>query len=127
MRSTRVVLIAVVAFVCSGCIHDAVPRGALIGALSGAVLGAGTGLVISDEHLLGSSKQSGIQLDVAGSVGTGALLGGVFGAIVGAMIGHQRNDRPYLQPQTERPQAEQARAEQPRTEIDRPASRPELF
>lgn len=98
MRSTRVALVAVVAFVCSGCVHGAVPRGALIGALSGAALGAGTGLIASDEHLLGSSKQSGIQLDVPGSIGAGALIGGAFGAIVGAMIGHQREDRPYLQP-----------------------------
>ena len=122
MRSTRVALIAVVAFVCTGCIHHivpgAVPRGALIGAVSGAALGAGTGLLVSDEHLLGSSKQSGIQLDVGGTIGAGALIGGVFGAIVGAMIGHQRDDRPYLS-------AEQHSSEQAAS--DRPESGPDRF
>lgn len=74
----------------SGCIHDAaVGHGTWIGAVAGAALGAGTGVLISDEHLLGSSKQSQLQLDSAEAVASGALVGAVFGAIVGSMAGHQ--------------------------------------
>jgi hypothetical protein len=72
----------------SGCVSSSVQRGTVIGAVSGAALGAGTGLLISDDKLLGSSPESRLALDRGGSVGAGALIGVVFGAIVGAMIGH---------------------------------------
>jgi hypothetical protein len=65
----------------------------MIGAASGAVLGAGTGVLISNEHLLGSSKASQMALEPGASIGGGVLIGAVFGAIVGAMAGHQSDDK----------------------------------
>jgi hypothetical protein len=98
MPSTRQPVAAVVAiaafttlttFVSSGCVSSAVARGALIGAASGAVLGVGTGVLISDDKLLGSTPQSHFAIGSAESIGAASLIGTVFGAIVGAMIGHQ--------------------------------------
>jgi hypothetical protein len=76
----------------SGCVSSAVARGTWIGALSGAAVGAGTGVLISNDKLLGSSKASELELPKGPSIGAGALIGTVFGAIVGAMIGHQNED-----------------------------------
>ena len=76
-----------------GCASAPVQRGALIGAIAGAAAGAGAGLLISDENLLGSSKQSQIELQRGSAVGAGAVIGVVFGAIVGSMIGHGSEDK----------------------------------
>ena len=82
------------ALVLGGC---ASARGALIGAASGAAVGAGTGWLVSDEDLLGSStsEASGnISLQPGPTIGAGALIGGVFGGLVGAMFGALGED-PY--------------------------------
>jgi hypothetical protein len=74
-----------------GCMGSAVQNGALIGAASGAIAGAGTGLLISNHDLLGSeaSKAHGdIELSSGESIATGLAMGAVVGAIVGAMVGH---------------------------------------
>jgi hypothetical protein len=79
------------ALVLGGCASASATRGMLIGAASGAVLGAGTGFLVSNEKLLGSSTraESGdLALDPGPTIGVGALIGGVFGGLVGAMIGH---------------------------------------
>ena len=92
MASTKHWLTAAVAFMLmSGCLSNPVPRGAVIGALSGAALGAGTGVLISNATLLGSHPETKLELSKAESIGSAALIGGVFGAIVGAMIAHQRD------------------------------------
>jgi hypothetical protein len=88
MPNTKPWVVAGVVFALSGCVSSSVQRGTLIGAASGAALGAGTGLLISDDKLLGSSKDSKLALDRGSSVGAGALIGVAFGAIIGAMIGH---------------------------------------
>lgn len=88
MPNAKPWVVAGVVFALSGCVSSSVQRGTLIGAASGAVLGAGTGLLISDDKLLGSSKQSELALDRGASVGAGTLIGVVFGAVIGAMIGH---------------------------------------
>jgi hypothetical protein len=75
-----------------------VMKGAAVGAVAGAALGAGTGVLISDDALLGSSKQSQLELSPGASIGAGTLIGGVFGALVGAMVGHQREDALPLPP-----------------------------
>jgi hypothetical protein len=79
----------------AGCAMGPVTKGTLIGAASGAALGTGTGLLVSDDKLLGSSKseRSGdLSLDKGPTVGAAALIGVVFGAVVGAMIGHGYDD-----------------------------------
>ena len=91
MASTKHWVTAAVAFMLmSGCISNPVPRGAVLGALSGAVLGAGTGLLISDEKLLGSTRDSKLPLGKGESMVGATATGVVIGAIVGAMIAHQR-------------------------------------
>jgi hypothetical protein len=76
-------------------------KGTVIGAVAGAALGTGTGLLISDDKLLGSKPQSKLELDRGEAVGASVLIGAVFGAIVGAMIGHQNEDpwKPTPEPQ----------------------------
>jgi ABC-type Fe3+-siderophore transport system permease subunit len=98
MASTRQWFVAVVALtLMGGCLSNPVPRGAVIGALSGAALGAGTGVLISNATLLGSNPETKLQLSKAESVGAATLIGGVFGAVIGAMIGHQReSDKPEV-------------------------------
>jgi hypothetical protein len=79
----------------SGCVSSQVQRGALIGAGSGLVLGAGVAELISDKNLLGSdtSKQSGnMALPRGATFASSMLIGTVFGAIVGAMVGHRRDE-----------------------------------
>jgi hypothetical protein len=93
----------------SGCAMGAVPRGTLIGALAGAAAGSGAGLLISDATLLGSSKESRLELQRGTAVGAGAIIGTVFGAIVGAMIGHgHESPFPPPQPPAASPPPEQA-------------------
>lgn len=75
----------------TGCASGPVAKGTLIGAVSGAVLGTGTGILVSNDKLLGSpeTESSGnISLDKGPTIGAGALIGVVLGAVVGAMIGH---------------------------------------
>src|ERR1700753_1747068 len=92
MVSTRHGIVAAVAFATmSGCISNPVAKGALIGAVSGAALGAGTGVLISDEHLLGSTRKSLLPLGKGESIGVGTLIGASFGALIGSMIGHQHD------------------------------------
>jgi hypothetical protein len=98
MASTHRWFVAFTALALSGCISSAVAKGAVIGAASGLALGAGTGVLISNDKLLGSSKQSQLELAAGPSIGAGALIGAVFGAIVGAMVGHQREDNLPLPP-----------------------------
>jgi len=79
----------------AGCASGPVAKGTLIGALTGAVVGTGTGILVSDESLLGSSEseRSGdLSLDKGPTIGAGAIIGVVFGALVGAMIGHGYDD-----------------------------------
>jgi hypothetical protein len=79
----------------SGCVSAQVQRGALIGAGSGLVLGAGVAELISDKSLLGSStsKDSGnIALPRGATFASSMLIGTVIGAIVGAMVGHRRDE-----------------------------------
>jgi ABC-type Fe3+-siderophore transport system permease subunit len=93
MASTRQWVLAAVAITSiagGGCVSNPVPRGALIGALSGAALGAGTGVLISDATLLGSNPASKIPLEKGESIGAATAIGAVVGAIVGSMIAHQR-------------------------------------
>jgi hypothetical protein len=73
-----------------GCLSNPVPRGAVIGGLTGAVLGVGTGVLISNATLLGSDANSKIPLGKAESIGAASAIGAVVGAIVGSMIAHQR-------------------------------------
>jgi hypothetical protein len=79
----------------AGCASGPVAKGTLIGALSGAVVGTGTGILVSNDNLLGSpeSERSGdLSLDKGPTIGAGAIIGVVFGALVGAMIGHGYDD-----------------------------------
>jgi hypothetical protein len=79
----------------AGCASGPVAKGTLIGAVTGAALGAGTGALVSNEDLLGSpkSERSGdLSLDSGPTIGAGALIGVALGAIVGAMIGHGYDD-----------------------------------
>ena len=79
----------------AGCASGPVVKGTLIGAATGAVLGAGTGVLISNEDLLGSptSERSGdLSLGSGSAIGAGTLIGVTLGAIVGAMIGHGYDD-----------------------------------
>src|SRR5256885_14028693 len=94
-NTKRLVVIVAVPwlFSLSGCVSSSVHKGTLVGAASGALLGAGTGVLISNEHLLGSSKASQMQLEPGPSIGGGVLIGAGFGAIVGAMVGHQNDDK----------------------------------
>ncbi|MET0384789.1 MAG: hypothetical protein ABW321_02460 [Polyangiales bacterium] len=50
-------------------------------------------MLISDDDLLGSSKQSQLQLRPAEAIGVGTLVGAVFGAVIGAMTGHRLEQR----------------------------------
>jgi ABC-type Fe3+-siderophore transport system permease subunit len=94
MASTRQWVLAAVAVtlmtMLGGCLSNPIPRGAVIGGLSGAALGAGTGVLISNATLLGSDAESKIPLEKAESIAVGAAVGAVVGAIVGSMIAHQR-------------------------------------
>jgi hypothetical protein len=85
----------------SGCATGPTVKGTVIGAVAGAALGTGTGLLISDDKLLGSKPESKVALDRGEAVGASVLIGAVFGAIVGAMIGHQNEDpwKPTPDPQ----------------------------
>jgi len=87
----RAGVLSVVVLLFGACASAAVQRGTLIGAATGAVLGSGTGVLISNDDLLGSSQSEAsgdLALTAAPTIGASALIGAVFGAIVGAMIGH---------------------------------------
>ncbi len=76
----------------TGC---ATGRGALIGGVTGAALGAGTGVFISSEDLVGSSSSAAagnLSLDKGTTALAGTVVGAVFGAIVGAMIGRDYDE-----------------------------------
>jgi hypothetical protein len=94
MASTRQWVLAAVAITLmttlGGCVSNPVPRGALIGGLAGAAVGAGTGVLISNATLLGSDANTKIPLGKAESIGAASAIGAVVGAIVGSMIAHQR-------------------------------------
>jgi hypothetical protein len=93
-----------------GCAGAPVARGTLIGAVAGAAIGAGTGALVSDPDLLGSSKseESGnLALQPGPTIGAGAIIGVAFGALVGAMLGHAWDDDSEEPPATEaQPQAQ---------------------
>lgn len=78
-----------------GCASGPVVKGTLIGAASGAALGAGVGVLVSNDKLLGSpetARSGDLSLDKGPTIGAGALIGVAVGAIVGAMIGHGYDD-----------------------------------
>jgi len=79
----------------AGCASYHVQRGALIGSLAGAALGATAGELIGDPNLVGS-RDSATRGDTSLPHGETILLstgiGIVVGSIVGAMWGHQRDD-----------------------------------
>jgi hypothetical protein len=95
-----------------GCATSPTVKGTVIGAVAGAALGTGTGLLISDDKLLGDKPESKLALSRGDSVGASVLIGAVFGAIVGAMIGHQNED-PWRQPTTPEPQATAEQSQRP--------------
>jgi hypothetical protein len=79
----------------TGCASYHVQRGAAIGAVAGAGLGALTGELISDPAVFGS-RDSGTRGDTSLPQGQTILVstgvGLLVGTIVGAMWGHQRDD-----------------------------------
>lgn len=92
----RVVSAVLAVFVLAGCVSSQVCKGAAIGATSGAVAGAGVGLLISDKDLLGSENtpaKGDTSLGMGETIAASAAIGVVFGAVVGAMIGHQNEPR----------------------------------
>ena len=95
MPILRVLLSATLLCALSGCATSTrVKNGALIGALSGAAVGAGGAWVISDPKLRGSGasmRHGDTELGVGESVAVGAAVGLVVGAVVGAMVGHQQD------------------------------------
>ena len=95
-----------------GCASAPIATGTLIGAASGAALGAGTGVLISDPNLLGSpeTEESGnIGLKTGPAIGAGALIGAVFGGLLGAMLAYDEKDANEEPP----PPEAQARRVQP--------------
>jgi hypothetical protein len=85
----------------AGCASGPVAKGSMIGAASGAALGATTGVLISSPSLLGSptSEISGdLSLDKGPTIAASTLIGVVFGAVVGAMIGHGYDEGSEVQP-----------------------------
>ena len=88
MPNAKPWVVAGVALAFSGCVSSSVQKGTLIGALSGAALGAGTGVLITNDKLLGSTPESRLELEKGPTLGASLVVGTVFGAIVGAMIGH---------------------------------------
>jgi hypothetical protein len=79
----------------SGCVNGYVGRGMAWGALAGAAIGAGTGVLISDDSLLGASKSADrgdIALAPGDAIGAGLVIGVITGAVVGAMVGHRRDE-----------------------------------
>lgn len=92
----------------AGCASGPVAKGAMIGALSGAVLGTTTGVLVSNEDLLGSKtdeRSGNLALKKGPTIGAGALIGVVFGAVVGAMIGHGYDDGSVEEPASPQPGA----------------------
>jgi hypothetical protein len=96
----------------AGCASGPVAKGAMIGALSGAVVGTTTGLLVSNEDLLGSKtdeRSGNLALKKGPTIGAGAIVGVVFGAVVGAMIGHGYDDGSNDGPGSQPPAASNAR------------------
>ena len=95
MANIKAVVMVLCGLAFAGCAMNPVVKGTLIGAASGAALGAGTGALVSDEDLLGSPKaqeRGNLALHPGSTIGVGTLIGATFGAIVGAMIGHGYDD-----------------------------------
>jgi hypothetical protein len=119
-----------VVFTCglTGCASGYVQRGAAVGALTGAVAGAGIGWVASDPNLLGPSNSAAngkVGLPVGASIGAGALIGVVVGSVVGAMVGHRR-DEGYEEPKKLPPPSSGNKAEQQGGESTADSSAPAL-
>ena len=115
MANLKPLAVVWVALVFAGCATSPVLKGAIFGGASGAALGAGTGVLISDEDLLGSSTApatGNISLDSGPTVAAGAVIGLLFGALAGAMVGHGHDDgdeEPSLPSPAPTAQAEQLR------------------
>ena len=80
--------------VLGGCVSTTVRDSAAVGALAGAAAGAGLGVLLSDEDLLGSPAKpetGDTSIDSGMGVGAGLAIGALFGAIFGAMSGHIRD------------------------------------
>ena len=95
MRAERFIIVGVV-LALGGCVSATVQHGALIGAGSGLLLGTTTGVLISNDKLLGptASKTNGdITFEPAATIAAGALVGALFGGLVGAMVG-KANEHP---------------------------------
>lgn len=91
-RKTGCVVLTLV--VLGGCVSTTVRDSAAVGALAGAAAGAGLGVLVSDEDLLGSSAKpetGDTSIDSVAGVSAGLAIGAVFGAIFGAMSGHIRD------------------------------------
>jgi len=79
----------------SGCASYHVQRGALIGSLAGAALGATAGELISDPNVVGSrnsARRGDTSLPQGETILVSTAVGIVVGGIVGAMWGHRRDD-----------------------------------
>lgn len=99
MRAERFIVVVVV-LALGGCASSAIQRGALIGAGTGAVLGTTTGVLITDDDLLGtreSKLQGNVSLETGSTILAGAVVGALFGGLVGAMAG-KANDHPDVIP-----------------------------
>lgn len=100
MRDVRGFVACIAAWALTGCVSTQVRNGILIGAGSGAAVGAGVGLLVSDQNLLGSEpspEKGDISLPTGEAVAASALIGAVFGGIVGGMSGHMQ-ESPYGRP-----------------------------
>jgi hypothetical protein len=79
----------------AGCASYHVQRGALIGSLAGAALGATAGELISDPNVVGSrnsARRGDTSLPQGETILISTGVGLVIGGIVGAMWGHRRDD-----------------------------------
>ena len=116
----RALLIPIVALCLAGqgcATSSSVKTGALYGAVSGVVVGAGIGYAISDEHILGSDTggpHGDTSLAPAQAILSGALIGATFGGIIGAMVGHKMERPNDIYLERARRQQEQAAQATPR-------------
>lgn len=100
----------------TGCATHPVVKGALIGGVSGAALGAGTGALISDEDLLGSSSAQttgNLAIKNGTAIAASTAIGAFFGTLVGAMVGHAHDDGDEAAPVSAEAPAAQAAEQRP--------------
>jgi hypothetical protein len=120
MNTVKILSCSIVLMLLSGCASYHVQRGALIGALSGAAVGAGLGYTVSDPSLLGSEESGpggNTSLPVGSSTVVGLAVGLVTGTIVGAMVGHRRDDGFEERPKSKELLEIEAREREQRAEL----------